>query len=59
MDFGSEKALAHYVFTEFLAAVANSELDPLMTLVEMRKLVDIEIDAELDRWSGSLEADDE
>lgn len=59
MDFGTERSLASYFFTGLLATIANSGLDALMCLVELRKMIDTEIDAELDRWSGTLEADDE
>jgi hypothetical protein len=59
MDFGNEKSLAAYFFTGLLATVANSELDPLMCLVELRKRIDGEIDAELDRWTQELDDDNE
>lgn len=59
MDFGSEKALANYFFTSYLGTVANTELDPLTCLIELRKKIDAEIDFELDRWSQNLDDDNE
>lgn len=54
MDFGNELNLASYFFTGLLATIANSELDPLTCLVELRRKIDAEIDAELEKWSDQL-----
>jgi hypothetical protein len=59
MEYGTPANLASYFFTGLVATIATSELDPLTCLVELRKKINDEIDAELERWSDGLEPDNE
>jgi hypothetical protein len=59
MEYGTPDNLASYFFTGLLATIATSDLDALSCLVELRKKINEEIDAELERWSDGLEPDNE